>query len=318
MQPSDENPTPRLNLQTARAHYEESRRLFDTACAVAGRRDREGLAAAPLLKRSLHSLLGLVVRIDSGEPVPAAFDEVVRRAQAIAADNKLCPYEFASRVTFIAEMSDRFFRVDADITDDELERYEYDVDWLPDLYRDVWRYAVRALTTGTERARSRRRATWVAAVGGVIVVGAAGLLLRHRAAPGGLAASYYRGANFDTLAYRTHDDRVQFDWGRGSPRGLPADFFSVRWDGQFDVPVAGRYVFGLESDDGSRLFIDGAQLIDNWGMHARTAVEGEITLAPGTHRIRVEYFDQELDAFVELTWSPPSSPRRVMAGGDFR
>ena len=44
------------------------------------------------------------------------------------------------------------------------------------------------------------------------------------------------------------------------------------------------------SDDGSKLYIDGHQVIDNDGQHAPKGVAGDCKLKAGEHRIRVSYF----------------------------
>ena len=318
MEPTTETAHARFDLLAARESFAESRRIFDSACQVAARGPRTSVASAPLFKRSLHALLTLVVKLEDGSAAPLGFEETVRRAQDVSDARKICPYEFASRVLAIGSVSDRFFDLDAAISADELRRYEYDVDFLPDLYRDVWRFAVDTLTSpeGAARVRRRKRAVGVACA--AIALLAVGVPTYRRLGKNGLRGSYYRDAEFHALAYRSRDDRIQFDWGRGSPRGLPTDFFSVRWEGRFAAPASGAYTFTLESDDGSRLFVDDALVIDNWGPHARLGVDGEVVLARGEHRIRVEYFDQELDAFVELSWRSPAFARRVMSGGDFR
>src|SRR5258708_6158745 len=63
--------------------------------------------------------------------------------------------------------------------------------------------------------------------------------------------------------------------------------FYVRWSGTIRVPAAGSYTFFTESDDGSRLFIDGKQVVDNHGLHAMQEEEGEITLSAGAHRLKL-------------------------------
>ena len=45
---------------------------------------------------------------------------------------------------------------------------------------------------------------------------------------------------------------------------MPGTNYSVKWTGTLTPPTTGTYTFGLTSDDGSRLFINGKQVIDNW------------------------------------------------------
>jgi hypothetical protein len=52
--------------------------------------------------------------------------------------------------------------------------------------------------------------------------------------------------------------------GPGSPAGVGPDNFSARWTGSFDFATAGTYTFNAVSDDGIRVWVDGALLIDQW------------------------------------------------------
>jgi len=58
------------------------------------------------------------------------------------------------------------------------------------------------------------------------------------------------------------------------------------------VPERGNYGFWLNSDDGSRLRIDGQVVIEMDRLQAATSQSGRLWLAPGLHRIEVAYFDQ--------------------------
>ena len=53
---------------------------------------------------------------------------------------------------------------------------------------------------------------------------------------------------------------------------------------------SGNFLFRLISDDGSKLFIDDLQIINNDGIHSMKTEEGEIQLSKGFHKMRVEYF----------------------------
>ena len=48
----------------------------------------------------------------------------------------------------------------------------------------------------------------------------------------GLRGTYFRNADFTSVGLTRVDSVVDFDWGRNAPAtGLPADRFSVRWEG---------------------------------------------------------------------------------------
>lgn len=69
------------------------------------------------------------------------------------------------------------------------------------------------------------------------------------------------------------------------------DNFAMRFDSYLPVTVAGKYNFYLGSDDGSRLFVDGQQVVIVDGVHPMTIEKGSIQLEPGVHKLRVEYFE---------------------------
>lgn len=68
------------------------------------------------------------------------------------------------------------------------------------------------------------------------------------------------------------------------------EWFAIDYTGRFWIENPGRYRFLLNSDDGSKLYIDDQLIIDNDGIHAPTEKGGEATLDHGVHRIRVSYF----------------------------
>jgi len=90
------------------------------------------------------------------------------------------------------------------------------------------------------------------------------------------------------------------------------EFFYVRWTGKIRIPKDGNYTFYLESDDGSRLFIDGKPIIDNGGRHRMTEKSGEVELTTGDHSIKVEFFENEVDAGCIFRWQPPGATKEIV------
>lgn len=91
------------------------------------------------------------------------------------------------------------------------------------------------------------------------------------------------------------------------------EWFAIDYHGRIMLPQAGTYTFRLTSDDGSRLFIDGREVIDNDGIHGPDARDGEATLSAGTHEVRVQYFQgpREEVALV-LEWGPDAENLRPL------
>jgi hypothetical protein len=80
-----------------------------------------------------------------------------------------------------------------------------------------------------------------------------------------------------------------FDW---RPCGVGADEeYGAQFVGVLSVAAPASYDFALTSDDGSRLFIDGALVADNGGGHGPLTVVGSTPLAAGLHPFHVDFFE---------------------------
>jgi hypothetical protein len=99
-----------------------------------------------------------------------------------------------------------------------------------------------------------------------------------------------------------NDKGIDFHWGEGAPApGLPADNLSVRWTRQLHFP-AGSYRFTVEVDDGVRLWVDGTLVIDEWH-DGIGSYHGDISLAEGTHAVRMEMYEHTGGAKARLWWA---------------
>jgi len=104
------------------------------------------------------------------------------------------------------------------------------------------------------------------------------------------------------------DPTLDFNWGAGSPHpSLPADRFSARWTRAvyFD---GGRYRFTVQADDGVRLFVDGALLLNEWQDQNGPTFTVERDLATGDHALRVEYYENTGGALVRVSWTRLDAP----------
>ncbi|MDX1964399.1 MAG: right-handed parallel beta-helix repeat-containing protein [Pirellulales bacterium] len=93
-------------------------------------------------------------------------------------------------------------------------------------------------------------------------------------------------------------DRVNYSWGAGTlGPNLPGDRFGTVATTKIDLP-AGTYLLKTVSDDGIRVWVDEKLVIDDWTWHVPTAHDQEITLENGEHTVRVEHF--EIDGVAQL------------------
>jgi mono/diheme cytochrome c family protein len=95
------------------------------------------------------------------------------------------------------------------------------------------------------------------------------------------------------------------------------DHFGFVFSGTLIVPEDGEYIFALDSDDGSRLSLDGKMLIEYDGIHGvgrpqRTSA----TLKAGRYPFRVDYFQGRFGKGLQLSWSGPGFKRRSLSVED--
>ncbi len=90
------------------------------------------------------------------------------------------------------------------------------------------------------------------------------------------------------------------------------DHFCVRWTGRLRIPADGTYTFTCASDDGSSLWIDGKQVVDNGGLHAIEEKSGRVELKAGDHEIRIEFFENDDGAAMIASWEPPGRAKEVI------
>lgn len=95
-----------------------------------------------------------------------------------------------------------------------------------------------------------------------------------------------------------------------------AETFASRHSGFVRTDAAGAYTFYLNSDDGSRLWIDGDLVIDNNDLHSIRELSATRTLTAGYHAIRVEYFENGGTAGLGLSWSGPGIAKQAIAAGN--
>ncbi|TWT60151.1 trypsin-like peptidase domain-containing protein [Rubinisphaera italica] len=79
-------------------------------------------------------------------------------------------------------------------------------------------------------------------------------------------------------------------------------YFAMRIEGYLSVQDSDAIQFILGSDDGSRLRIDGQNVIDNPGHHPYQQESNWVRLEKGLHKIRIDYFESTGDSSLKLQW----------------
>jgi len=141
---------------------------------------------------------------------------------------------------------------------------------------------------------------------------------------GGIKGEYFNNVNLSgTPALTRIDPNVNFDWGDQSP-GAPIndDGWSARWTADLEILFDDTYTFSVNSQDGTRLWIDGELVIDMWVAWVTTKYASlPLYLEKGIHSLRLEFFDSgelggvDIDAVQELYWSTPTMAEQIIPAG---
>jgi PKD repeat protein len=135
-------------------------------------------------------------------------------------------------------------------------------------------------------------------------------------------AEYYNNGKLQGSPVRVRNEAgIDYNWGLGSPApGVPADNFSARWTRKVDFQ-GGTYVFSVWVDDGVRLWIDDALVIDSWKDSKSRLIQAERQISGGKHRVKVEYYEHSGVAQIEVTWQrkaePTNQPPQALPGGPY-
>lgn len=89
------------------------------------------------------------------------------------------------------------------------------------------------------------------------------------------------------------------------------------YEGYIAVPEDDYYRFALRSDDGSRLWIGDALVVNNGGLHSPEERVGGVALAKGWHRLRIEWFNKTGGADLRLQWARPGLAWSAVPDGSF-
>jgi YVTN family beta-propeller protein len=128
----------------------------------------------------------------------------------------------------------------------------------------------------------------------------------------GLSGAYFNNMALSGAPALQRIEAINFGWAGSSPGpGINADQFSVRWTGRIEASGTGAYRFQTASNDGVRVWINGALLIDNWTNHSTTNNNSPaITLVKNQrYSITMEFYDNTGPAVARLRWQRPAQTK---------
>jgi PKD repeat protein len=90
------------------------------------------------------------------------------------------------------------------------------------------------------------------------------------------------------------------------------DNFGFRFDSCIEITAGGSYTFYTTSDDGSKLYIDGVEIVDNDGLHGAVEQSGVVSLSSGLYPIRVTFFEKGGGQVLETRYEGPGIGKQLI------
>jgi len=127
-----------------------------------------------------------------------------------------------------------------------------------------------------------------------LAIGTFSAVFSASAQTGSWTVQYYNGTTATGTPILTSTiagSNLSLDYGAGSPAaGVPTDNWSAVYVSQ-QFFNQGTYEFVVGSDDGVRVFIDGALVLDRFTGRVYTEDRFTQSLTSGNHTIRIDYFE---------------------------
>ncbi|MGB5498374.1 MAG: alkaline phosphatase family protein [Maribacter sp.] len=131
----------------------------------------------------------------------------------------------------------------------------------------------------------------------------------------GVRYTYYEGDNwkflpvFENLTPLKQGKNYEF---RIDDINQRENQFGIQFISSLKIETEGEYRFYLNSDDGSKLYIDEELVVDNDGGHGTIERMGSISLNVGMHKIKVDYHNQAGGAWLDAFYKGPGIPKQII------
>lgn len=119
----------------------------------------------------------------------------------------------------------------------------------------------------------------------------------------GVKYNYYEG-KYQSVKDIVKTPRVAqgyFDFPR-IDKAMKNDHFGYIFEGYIYIPETDVYEFQTRSDDGSMLYINNIEIVNNDGSHAMITASGKIALQKGFHSYKLYYFEDYEGEHLSWSW----------------
>lgn len=145
------------------------------------------------------------------------------------------------------------------------------------------------------------------------------LLLPARAQAQSAPTDFWHGEYFNNSSlsglpvFVRNESNLNFNWGGGSPVPgiVTEDRFSARWSRTFFLD-AGTYRFAVTADDGVRMFVNGALVVNQWHDQVATNYSADVSVTSGAATVVIEYYENIDQSVIDFSFA------RVVGGGTGR
>lgn len=119
----------------------------------------------------------------------------------------------------------------------------------------------------------------------------------------GWKAMYWMNKTMDSDLVLIRDEgEINFDWIDDGPvSGGRANKFSAQWKRVVEFEP-GLYTFQAVADDGIRVYMDGALVIDEWHISNASEIYSADLVLSGDHEITVQYYENKGKAIAQFSW----------------
>jgi len=137
----------------------------------------------------------------------------------------------------------------------------------------------------------------------------------------GLTTTFYLGQDLKKVPDYSQMKKVtswispEFNMDLNQINGLLAkdnSSFALQYEGFIQIDIAGKYTFSTASDDGSKLFIDGKEVVNNDGNHGVMEETGSVELTAGRHPVRVEYYNNGGGFWLDVFYKGPGLTKQLI------
>jgi hypothetical protein len=90
------------------------------------------------------------------------------------------------------------------------------------------------------------------------------------------------------------------------------DHYGFIYTGYISIPHDGIYEFYTTSDDGSVLYIDDVELVNNDGSHSAITASNRLALKKGLHKLRLLYFEDYEGNSIEVGYQSDKIKRQIL------